>query len=170
MPKCVVSTRSDGVPLVTVPAPSVMACMTGRGARWDPPPGKMWLRHGDASYLVDVPHGFRHLTFPVPAWFLNAQIRAQAQDGVGDDAARRFVCAMQFGGLTEPQAWDVVVARFCAPFGSACEVWDDADLPDWRYRDAWRRSTNGGPIWIDEAKALAIDEARAWSAHQAAGG
>ena len=41
-------------------------------------------------------------------------------------------------------------------------------LCDRTYRDAWRRSHNGGPIVIDERKAMAIDEARAWAAYEAA--
>jgi hypothetical protein len=35
------------------------------------------------------------------------------------------------------------------------------------YRNAWRRSHNGGPILLDERKVMEIDEARMWSAYEA---
>jgi hypothetical protein len=38
---------------------------------------------------------------------------------------------------------------------------------DRTYRDAWRRSHNGGPIRLDENKVTEIDEARAWAAYEA---
>jgi hypothetical protein len=119
-------------------SPTALAYMTGGGGRWD---------------------GF-------PRGFLDRQIEAQAKHGVGEWAAARFVRAMQFGGLTTAEAYGVMRDRFCAHLGTGCELWDVKDLPtDRTYRDAWRRSHNGGPIWIDERKAQAIDEAKAWAAY-----
>jgi hypothetical protein len=73
-----------------------------------------------------------------------------------------------FGGLTTAEAYGVMRDRFCAHLGRGCELWDTEDVPtDRTYRNAWRRSHNGGPIVIDEEKARAIDEARAWAAYEA---
>src|SRR5262245_37595712 len=116
-----------------------MAFMTGGGGRWD---------------------GF-------PRGFLERQIAAQANDGVGEWAAARFVRAMQFGGCTDAEAWSIMRDRFCAPLGTGCELWNVEDVPtDRTYRDAWRRSPNGGPILLDERKVLAIDEARMWALNE----
>lgn len=140
MPKRLVYTRHDGGVSVCAPSLTALAYMTGGGGRWD---------------------GY-------PRGFLERQIAEQAKYGVGEDNAARFVRAMQFGGLTSAQAYAVMRDRFCAHLGSGCELWDVEDVPTNRtYRDAWRRSHNGGPILIDERKALEIDESRAWQAYEA---
>ena len=134
----IVYTRHDGGVSICAPSLTAIAFMTGGGGRWD---------------------GF-------PRGFLERQIAAQAKDCVGEWAAVRFVRAMQFGGLTAAEAYGVMRDRFCAHLGTGCELWDTADVPrDRTYRDAWRRSANGGPIIIDECKATEIDEARAWRAY-----
>jgi hypothetical protein len=98
--------------------------------------------------------------------FLDRQIAAQSANGVGEWAAARFVRAMQFGGCSTPEAYGIMRDRFCAYLGSGHELWDAADVPqDRTYRDAWRRSHNGGPIYIDERKRVEIDERRAWLAY-----
>jgi hypothetical protein len=113
--------------------------MTGGGGRWD---------------------GFSR-------GFLDRQIAKQAEE-CGEWAAARFVRAMQFGGLSTPEAYAVMRDRFCAHLGTGCELWDLEDVPtDRTYRDAWRRSHNGGPIIIDARAAREIDEARAWAAYEA---
>ena len=117
--------------------------MTGGGGRWD----------AEIRFL--------------PRGFMDRQIAAQARHGVGERAAARFVRAMQWGGLTTAEAYAVMRDRFCAHLGTGCELWDTADVPrDRTYRDAWRRSHNGGPIVIDEIKAREIDEIRAWRAYE----
>ena len=118
--------------------------MTGGGGRWD----------AEIRFL--------------PRGFMDRQIAAQARHGVGERAAARFVRAMQWGGLTTAEAYAVMRDRFCAHLGTGCELWDVGDVPtDRRYRDAWRRSHNGGPIVIDTRKAMEMDEARAWRAYEA---
>lgn len=142
MPKRIVYTRPDGGVAICVPSLTALAYMTGGGGRWD-----------------DILRWDRE--------FLDRQIAAQARHGVGERAAARFVYAMQWGGLTTAEAYGVMRDRFCAHLGTGCELWDTADVPtDRTYRDAWRRSHNGGPIVIDERKAMEIDEARAWRAYQ----
>jgi len=140
MPKRIVYTRRDGGVSICAPSLTALAYMTGGGGRWD---------------------GY-------PRGFLERQIAKQAEE-CGEDAAARFVRAMQFGGLTSAEAYGIMRDRFCAHLGTAHELWDVEDVPtDRTYRDAWRRSHNGGPIVIDERKAMAIDEARAWAAYEAA--
>jgi len=103
-----------------------------------------------------------------PRGFLKTQIERQVAAGHNPDAVRRFVMAMQFGGVTEAEALAIIRDRDCAHLGTACELWDFADVPiDRTYRNAWRRSSNGGPIWIDERKATEIDELRAWQTYEA---
>jgi len=134
MPKRIVYTRFDGGVSVCAPSLTAMAYMTGGGGRWD---------------------GF-------PRGFLQRQIEAQAKDGVGEWAAARFVRAMQFGGCTTAEAYAIMRDRFCAHLGTGCELWDTSAVPaDRLYRNAWRRSPNGGPIYIDEIEARRIEEAQA---------
>ena len=99
------------------------------------------------------------------------QIERQIAAGHDADAARRFVIAMQFGGCSTAEAYGIIRDRDCAHLGTGCELWDVKDIPtDRTYRDAWRRSHNGGPIWLDERLAQAIDERRAWQAYEASHG
>jgi len=106
--------------------------------------------------------------FGYPRGYLKTQIERQIEAGHDADAARRFVMAMQFGGCTEAEALAVIRDRDCAHRGTGCELWDISDVPaDRTYRNAWRRSPNGGPIWIDERVAMEMDEAKAWQAYEA---
>jgi hypothetical protein len=137
--KRIVYTRHDGGVSICAPSLTALRYMTSGGGRWD----------------AEI----RHL----PSGFLDRQIERQARHGVGEWAAARFVRAMQFGGLTDAEAYGVMRDRFCAHLGTGCELWDVEDVPTERtYRDAWRRSHNGGPIIIDPKAAQEIDEARAW--------
>jgi hypothetical protein len=136
--KRIVYTRPDGGVSICAPSLTALHYMTGGGGRWD---------------------GFTR-------GFLDRQIEVQARHGVGEWAAARFVRAMQFGGCSTPEAYAIMRDRFCAHLGTGCELWDVAEIPtDRTYRDAWRRSHNGGPILIDRRKAQEIDEARAWRAY-----
>jgi hypothetical protein len=110
--------------------------MTGGGGRWD---------------------GF-------PRGFLDRQIAKQSEE-YGERNARRFVIAMQFGGCTNAEAYEVMRDRFCAHHGSGIELWDKADVPTDRwFRDAWRRSHNGGPIDVSLSKARSVQFRRIRSA------
>ena len=65
--------------------------------------------------------------------------------------------AMQFGGCTDAEAYELMRDRFCAQHGSGIELWDVGDVPKDRwFRDAWVRSHNGGPIDISLTKAMGI--------------
>jgi hypothetical protein len=140
--KRLVYTRHDGGVSICAPSLTALAYMTGGGGRWD-----------------DIIRWDRE--------FLDRQIAAQAKDSVGEWAAARFVRAMQFGGLTTAEAYGIVRDRFCAHLGTGCELWDVEDVPTGRrYRNAWRRSHNGGPIFLDGRAVLKIDEVEAWQAYE----
>jgi hypothetical protein len=88
--------------------------------------------------------------------FLDRQIAKQSEE-CGERNAHRFVMAMQFGGCTDAEAYEVMRDRFCAHMGSGIELWAVGDVPTDRwFRDAWVRSHNGGPIGISVAKARGI--------------
>ncbi len=128
MPKRIVYTRPDGGVSICAPSLTALRFMTCGGGRWA---------------------GF-------DPGFLDRQIAKQAEE-CGEHAAHRFVMAMQFGGCTTAEAYDVMRDRFCAYLGSGCELWDISDIPTDRwFRNAWVRSHNGGPINIHLPKAKAI--------------
>jgi hypothetical protein len=136
MPKRIVYTRPDGGVSVCAPSLTALRFMTGGGGRWN---------------------GF-------PRGFLDRQIAKQAEE-CGERNAHRFVMAMQFGGCTDAEAYEVMRDRFCAHMGSGVELWDVGDLPSDRwFRNAWVRSHNGGPINVSLAKARGIQFRRIRSA------
>jgi hypothetical protein len=101
-----------------------------------------------------------------PRGFIVTQIERKIARGVPSDAARRLCHALAFGGLSTPEAYAVIRDADCW-HGTAHELLDMEDLPtDRTYRDAWRRSHNGGPIYLDQRKVVEIDEHRAWLAYE----
>jgi hypothetical protein len=136
--KSIVYTRTDGGVSVCTPSLTALRFMCLGGGRWASP------QRG----------------------FLDRQIAEQAKYGVGERAAQRFVMALHKGGCSSSEAFEIMRDRYCAHLGTGCELWDSADVPqNRRHRNAWRRSHNGGPIWIDETLAQQIDEARMWAAY-----
>lgn len=80
--------------------------------------------------------------------------------------AERWVNALHTGGLSEIKAVRLIVEKDMTAWGLAPEIVDVDDIPnDRRHRNAWRRSRNGGPIWIDDDKAREIDEHQMWRAY-----
>jgi hypothetical protein len=91
-----------------------------------------------------------------PPGFLDRQIAKQAEE-CGERNAHRFVMAIQFGGCTDAEAYELMRDRFCTHLGTGIELWDTADVPHDRwFRDAWVRSHNGGPISVSLTKARGI--------------
>ena len=126
----IVYTRHDGGVSVCAPSHTALRFMQMGGGRWG------------AHIMRD---------------FLDRQIVKQAEHGVGERAARCFIMAMQFGGCSAAEAYAIMRDRFCAHLGTGCELWDVAEVPTDRwFRDAWRRSHNGGPILTDMKKARRI--------------
>jgi hypothetical protein len=96
-----------------------------------------------------------------PRGFLETQIERQIARGVKPDAARRYANAVQFGGCTTAEAFEIIRDRDCGHLGTAHELWEESEIPQDRwFRDAWRRSHNGGPISIDLKKARPIQFTR----------
>ena len=126
--KALVFTRhADKGVTVTYPILSIFDYMTGGGGYWDEYP------RGFLDELI------RRKTCP----------HLQKGNPVKPDAARRFVNAMQFGGLTTAEAWGVIAGHDCERFGHLVELQDTEELPDRWFRDAWKRSANGGPVGVD---------------------
>ena len=133
--KRILYTRHDGGISVCGPAPEIFTIMQ-HGGYWD-----------------DRPHGF-----------IDKQIERQIESGIAPDHARRFAVAVAFGGCSEAETWAIIRDRDCARHGTLHELIDASELPDRWFRDAWRRSFNGGPVGIDLAKARPIQWQRARTA------
>lgn len=89
--------------------------------------------------------------------FVDGQIHRQIKEGRLEHAAVRFARAMVLGGLTTAEALEVIRDRDCGHLGTGHELWNAEDLPcDRWFRNAWRRSHNGGPIYVDLVKARRI--------------
>lgn len=86
----------------------------------------------------------------LPPGVMDRQIASMVKRGVNEDAAHRYAKAVMFGGCTTAEALEIIRDRDCAHLGTAIELWDVDDVPtDWWFRDAWRRSHNGGPISVN---------------------
>ena len=130
--KRILYTRHDGGVSVCLPSAEIFAVMQCGGC-WD-----------------DRPRGF-----------LQAQIERQISDGIAPDHARRFAMAVAFGGVSEAEAWGIIRDRDCARRGTMHELIDASELPDRWFRDAWKRSANGGPVGVDLNLARPIQWSRA---------
>jgi hypothetical protein len=65
------------------------------------------------------------------------------------DVARRFIHALAFGGSSTQEALAILRDRDCAPYGTGCELQHLDESPEDRwFREAWRRSPNGGPVYV----------------------
>ncbi len=87
------------------------------------------------------------------------EIDAQIEAGFPEDATRRFIRALAFGGCTTAEALAIIRDRDVERGSTAIELWDVDELPDRWFRNAWRRSHNGGPIVIDLEKARPLQAA-----------
>lgn len=91
-----------------------------------------------------------------PSGYVQTQIERQISSGINPDHARRFAHAVAFGGCSEAETWEIIRDRDCARHGVLHELIDTSELPDRWFRDAWRRSSNGGPPSVDLEKARPI--------------
>lgn len=87
---------------------------------------------------------------------LAEQIERAVAAGHHESAARRFVYALDRGGCTTAEAFEIIRDRDCAHLGTAHELVSNTDLPSRYFRDAWCRGHNGGPIDIDLTAARRI--------------
>lgn len=67
--------------------------------------------------------------------------------------AETWVEGLITGGLSEDEAVALIGEYSRAPGMTALEVIEAHDLPERTYRNSWRRSRNGGPVYIDEEHA-----------------
>jgi hypothetical protein len=96
-----------------------------------------------------------------PRGFLAELVRRKVAQNVTEEHAWRFVNAMQWGGLTTNEAWDVIRVHDCLRFGHSVQVQRIDELPDRWFRDAWtRQGSNTGLIRVDLEKARPIQWAR----------
>lgn len=123
----------------------------------------VYTRHSDGGVdvCVPVPEIFRIMQCggywdDRPRGFVQRQIDLQIEGGIAPDHARRFAHAVAFGGCSEAEAWDIIKDRDCARHGTLHELIDTSELPDRWFRDAWKRSANGGPVGVDLEKARII--------------
>lgn len=124
--------------------------------------------HHDGRVIVTCPSvwaiqtmaegGFWH---DLPRGFGEIQIERQMARGIPESVAARYVRAMMLGGCTQAEALAIIRDRDCAPHGTACELLDVSDIcRDRWFRNAWQRSPNGGPVYIDMRKARALQLTR----------
>lgn len=129
MTRCIVSTRPDGYVSVTTPTLEIMAFLTLGGA----PKG----------HFLGV------------NW--DAQIEEMTNRRVPKDVAVRYVRGLQVGGYTDAEAYEILRDRDTPQEWTGKELWDASEVPiDRWFRNAWRRSQNGGPIYIDINRAKPI--------------
>ena len=130
----IVSTRPDGGVSITYPSSEIMS----------------WLTLGGA------PKGY----FDCPIdW--DAQIEDMTSRGIYSDVAERYVRGVLCGGFTDAEAYGLLRDRDTKPEWSGKELWDRSEIPvDRWFRDAWRRSKNGGPIYIDLQRAKPVQFGR----------
>lgn len=128
--KRIVYTRPDSCVSIVCPSMNAIRWM-GSGGRW--------------------PHATR-------GW-LQQQVERQIAAGHDPDVSYRHVMAMMLGGLTTAEALALIRDRDCAHRGTGIELWDFYDVPSDRwFRDAWRRSPDGGPIRTDLHAAKIIQQ------------
>ncbi len=124
----------------------------------------VYTRDEDQGVSLFVPSHdiFTHLAEgwpePKPRGFVEQQTERQIASGIKPDVAYRHAKALAFGGLTGAEAWGHLRDRTHNPAGHLHEMQDGADLPDRWFRNAWRRSANGGPVVVN----LDIAKPRQW--------
>ena len=97
----------------------------------------------------------------MPRGYVDIQIERQIAAGHEEYAARRFAHAMAFGGCTDAEALAIIRDRDAGHRGTAHDLVDMSEVPTDRwFRDCWRRSHNGGPIYVHMTMARRIQRAR----------
>jgi hypothetical protein len=127
--------KADGGVTVCRPTWWALGYMTGGGGLWDDKP------RGFMAELV------RRKTCP----------ELQKGNAITEDAAWTFVNAMQWGGCSTAEAWNVIRLHDCDRFGYDAQVIRHDELPDRWFRDAWtRKGSNSGLPRVDMEAARLI--------------
>lgn len=135
----IIYTRHDGGVSILCPSANCMAWMAS-GGRW-----------------ADMPRGY-----------IDIQIERQIAAGHQERAARRFARGLAFGGHTDAEALEIIRDRDTGHLGTAHQLVDVSDISfDRWFRDAWRRSHNGGPIYVamPEARKIQLSRIKALELH-----
>jgi hypothetical protein len=141
--RLVYTRKADGGVSVFCPTREAIRFMTSGGGYWDDRP------RGFLDELV------RRKTCP----------ELQKGANVTQDAAWKFVKAMQWGGLTTAETWPVFAAHDCERFGHDVQLLRYDELPDRWFRNAWtRKGSNSGLPYVDLELARPIQWKRIHSA------
>jgi len=145
--RAIVSTRPDGAVSITRPTSPCFKMLTHGGA-----PVAMFARRASRDWEIE-----KHLKSD--AW------HPSLPQSVRERLAARWVDGLMLGGLTDAEAYGLVRDRDTDDDWTGKELWDADEVPaDRWYRDAWRRSHNGGPISIELRFARAVQYSRIRSA------
>ena len=123
----IVSTRPDGGVSFNTPFPEIMSILTLGGA--------------EEGYSSRVDR--------------DAQIAAFVRDGIRETIAVRWFDSVVSGGLTDAEAYDLIKDRTTKPDWTGHELWEASPTDRW-FRNAWKRSPNGGPIYVDLERARPV--------------
>ena len=129
-------------------------------------------RDGGVCIITPASQCFKALTHGggliVDRGMFERQVEALIAEGKPSTIAKRWVQALAFGGLTNAEAYGLIRDKDMGKDGVAPELLDVSDIPQDRwFRDAWRRSHNGGPVYIDMDTARRIQAERIYSAFEA---
>jgi hypothetical protein len=135
--RCIVSTGKDGAVFVTHPTTETMTFLTHGGA----PDG--YFRRVDRD----------------------EQIERMVGRGIRQVVAVKWITVLFTGGLTDAEAYELIRDRDTHADWSGKELWNRSEIPaDRWFRDAWKRSPNGGPIYVNLDRAKPIQFRRIRSA------
>ena len=175
MDKRVVCTRTDSsVAIICPSARCVEVLAEGGGILFDSVGRRgllKFMRERLSENQVKTILATNMLTSSVArAWEIEKYVRCPKWRRDRDDReafAAKWIDALIYGGLDEMEAI-ALIGEFSKPLhATALQIVDKSEInSDRTHRDAWRRSTNGGPIWIDEAAAQRIDEKFSWSSYE----
>jgi len=92
---------------------------------------------------------------------IESQIASKVARGIAPQAARTFVEALVFGGLTEDEAIAAIQATDVPADGANPEVRDESEFPASAvFSDAWQRPNVGDPISVNMPRARDIHTER----------
>ncbi len=133
-------------------------------SRWPPLPflatGKTMLRvvatNPDSSVAIIVPSPRCVAVLKVGGARLQRdwEIEKLIRSGMSQPLAEQWIDGLMRGGYDERAAVALIGEFSRSPDMTALAVVDASELPDRKFRPWWRRSQNGGPIWIDEEEAM----------------
>lgn len=123
------------------------------------------------SVLIPAPEYMRATTLGggmIKGMSVRREIDRFVEHGWDGDFARLYTHAIAYGGHTEAEAFDILRRKDVPKDASGVERWQTSELPGDRwFRDAWRRSHNGGPISVDLERARPVQSKRLLSCYLA---